>query len=98
MPVESGLQKEEMPSPFQTLNRELLERNERLEELVRRVSIKLHKLSDTNLPQATCDTKESLPDLPFREGHLMEYYFRLNTYSGHLSNLLVQVEKLESLI
>lgn len=94
----SELCKEEMPSPFAKLNMELVEKNDRLDELIRRMSNKLHKLSDTNCPTAENCNKEGLPDLPFKDGHLLDYYYRLNTYSNNLSRLLIEVEKLESLI
>lgn len=94
----SELCKEEMPSPFQRLNGEFSEKNDRLDELIRRVSNKLHKLSNTSCPTDECCSKQGLPDLPFRDGHLLDYYYRLNSYSDNLSRLLIEVEKLESLI
>lgn len=88
----------EKPSPFANLNGELGVSNERLSELVYRLGNKLHRLSDTNVPTAQNDVKEGLPELPFRDGHLMDYYFKVNNYNHLLRELLVQVEKVEALI
>ena len=44
------------------------------------------------------DVKEGLPDLPFSEGHLMDYYFKINNYRDYLTQLTSLVEKVEALI
>lgn len=89
--------KEEVPSPFANLNGRFEEQNQMLSDLISRLSSKLHRLSDTNYPTAETNNKEVLPDLPFREGYLMDYYFKLNNFEGLISRLAEQVNKLENL-
>ncbi len=89
----------EAPSPFANLNGRFAESNEMLSRTVDRLRNKLHKLSDTNFPSTNnSDVKEVLPDLPFRDGHMMDYFYKLNNYSDLINQLIIQVEKVESLI
>lgn len=88
----------ETPSPFKNINEQLDKQNYEFGELVNRLRVKLHKLSDTNFP--TAENKEPPPteDLPFHEGHLKEYYYKVKNNNSIIRQLEEQVIKLEALI
>jgi len=89
----------EQASPFQNLNHQFDNQNERLGLLIQRLRNKLHNLSDTNFPTAaleqSCKVSE---DLPFHDGYLKTYHNYLKSNEELITQLLIQVEKVESLI
>jgi hypothetical protein len=96
--IESMPSKMEVPSPLENLNNQFISHNNQLEELISRLRMKLHKLSDTNVPLEQNVNKCTDENLPFRDGHLMQYYHALNRNGSLLGSLTDEVIKLESLI
>ena len=84
--------------PFLELNDRFSKQNAEFEQLLVRLTDKLHGLSNTNYPSPDeKGAKESAP-LPFGEGHLMGYYCQLNGNNSLINALRGLVEKVESLI
>lgn len=85
-------------SPFDNLNNELSAKNYQFSNLLERLRTALHKISNTVEPKAEVLNKEPEPDLPFRDGHLKNYYFDLNRYNYILMELENEVLKIEGLV
>ncbi len=84
-------------SPMEAITENFQKQNSQLEELILRLRDKLHRLSNTNVPTESGD-KGCAPETPFREGHLMDYYQTVLRNNYLISQLSVEVTKIESLI
>ena len=85
-------------SPFETLNDQFSQQNNRFEALLARLNDRLNKLSATPIPQEALANKQSEPQLPFNDGHLLTYYYRLNNQASLLNAMEELVWKVEALV
>ena len=99
MSYDNQVVKERSNSPFEDLLNKFRDQNNDLENLVGRISILGHRVSDTNQPEGKGLTAGNQPPiLPFNHGHLMQLHDCLNGESYLIQRLREQVEKLEQLV
>jgi len=87
-------------NPIYTLLNEFDSQQELLYSLVSVVERVGHRISNTDYPQPdpSAMNKESQPQLPFNEGHLMELYTKIQSNKKLIDRLQIHVHKIDSLI
>lgn len=85
-------------TPFEELNQRFEKLNYGLSDLLDNLEATGHRLSNTNIPKGDTMSKECMPETPFKEGNLMQFYIQLNRMEMNLVRLQDQVSKFNSLI